>query len=164
MSWTRKEIDDAFAHYRETAATAAATGEWRPWAELFTDDAEYVEHHYGRFTGRAAIHEWISRTMATPPNDEMNAFPVDWYVVDEDKGWVVCAIWNRMRDPGDGSTHQAVNWTLLKYAGDNRWSYEEDLYNPMEFGEMLKGWFSARRSGDAASTSPSPRSGGSAPA
>jgi uncharacterized protein (TIGR02246 family) len=131
----------------ERAARAAATGDWREWADQFTDDATYIEHHLGRFTGSKEIFDWISSTMATPPNSDMNAFPVEWYVIDEDKGWVVCAIANRMRDVGDGRVHQAVNWSLLKYAGDGKWSYEEDLYNPNEFAEMITGWYRAERAG-----------------
>ena len=52
---------------------------------------------------------------------------------------MVCQVWNRMKDPGDGSVHQEYNFTLLKYAGDGRWSYEEDIYNPMRFGAMVAG-------------------------
>lgn len=144
MPFTRAEMEDAFAHYRDVAARAAATGDWRPWADLFTDDAEYVEHFYGRLHGRDAIFRWIDETMHQSPNDEMTSFPVEWYVIDEERGWVVCCIQNRMSDPGDGSVHQEANWTLLKYAGHNQWSYEEDLYNPNEFTKMVTGWFAAR--------------------
>jgi hypothetical protein len=42
-----------------------------------------------------------------------------------------------MRDPGDGSIHQAANLSVLKYAGDDLWSYEEDAYNPMNFLPMV---------------------------
>jgi hypothetical protein len=28
----------------------------------------------------------------------------------------------------------------MKYAGDGLWSYEEDIYNPSHFVEMLNGW------------------------
>ena len=143
--YTRDEIELAFANFQEVAATSAATNDWRAWADLFTKDAEYVEHHYGRMHGRDAIYRWITETMHTPPNDEMTSFPIEWHVVDDDKGWVVCCVQNRMRDPGDGSVHQEANWTLLKYAGDNHWSYEEDIYNPLEFGEMIKGWFMAKK-------------------
>ena len=145
MTYTRQEMEEAFASYQAVAAKAAAANEWRAWADMFTDDAEYVEHHFGRFQGREAIYEWITTTMHTAPNDEMNAFPIEWYVVDEEKGWVVCKVQNRMRDPGDGSVHQEANWTLLKYAGNNHWSYEEDMYNPLEFGTMIKGWRAAVR-------------------
>ncbi|MGZ4517749.1 MAG: nuclear transport factor 2 family protein, partial [Mycobacteriaceae bacterium] len=36
--------------------------------------------------------------------------------------------------------HQSPNITILTYAGDNLWSCEEDVYNPMEFGAMVMGW------------------------
>jgi len=143
--FSRAEIESAFDHYQSVAASAAERNEWRAWADLFTEDAEYVEHHFGRFHGREAIFDWITATMKTPPNDEMNAFPIEWSVIDETKGWVVCCGQNRMRDPGDGSVHQEANWTLLKYAGNNQWSYEEDMYNPLEFGKMIEGWFAAKK-------------------
>jgi hypothetical protein len=43
-----------------------------------------------------------------------------------------------MRDPGDGSIHQAANLSVMKYAGDDLWSYEEDAYNPMNFLPMVR--------------------------
>jgi hypothetical protein len=140
----RSEIEDAFRNFQEVAATAGATGDWNPWAELFTEDAEYIEHLYGSFHGREAIRKWITETMATPPNDEMTSFPVEWYVIDEERGWVLCAVWNRMQDIGDGEVHQAINWTRLIYAGDGLWSSEEDIYNPAEFGTMMKRYLAAR--------------------
>ena len=142
--WTRSELEDAFGEYQRVAAAAGASGDWRPWADLFTEDAQYVEHLYGRMEGREAIHQWISATMGEYPGSEMPEFPIEWYVIDEERGWVVCQVWNRMADPGDGSIHQAYNLTVLHYAGNSRWSYEEDIYNPMRFGTMLKEWEGAR--------------------
>ncbi len=114
---TRDEIERAYAHYRRTAAEAGASGDWGPWADLFTEDAEYYEHLYGTFRGREAIRTWITGTMAEFPNVEMTEFPAEWWVIDEERGWVVCAVWNRMQDLGDEVLHQAINWSLLKYAG-----------------------------------------------
>ena len=78
--------------------------------------------------------------MSEYPGSAMSEFPIDWYLIDQERGWVVCQVWNRMRDPGDGSIHQEYNVTLLKYAGDDRWSYEEDIYNPAHFGTLLTNW------------------------
>jgi len=135
--WSRAELEDAFAHYRRVALAAGISGNWDPWAELFTEDATYIEHTYGTMGGREAIRRWITKTMSTYPGSAMPHFPVEWYIIDDERGWVVCQLWNRMVDPGDGSIHQAYNFTLLKYAGDNLWEYEEDIYNPAHFASMI---------------------------
>jgi hypothetical protein len=83
--FTRDELEEAFAAYQQAAATAGATADWAAWADQFTEDAVYVEHHYGRFDGREAIRAWITETMGTFPGNLMPEFPIDWYVVDEDK-------------------------------------------------------------------------------
>jgi hypothetical protein len=50
-----------------------------------------------------------------------------------------------MKDPGDGSLHRTYNWTKLQYAGDGLFSYEEDVYNPNVFADMIKGWLKANK-------------------
>ena len=104
-----------------------------------------TEHHYGKMKGRKAILNWIQATMSEPLFSDMTEFPIDWYMVDEERGWIMCQVANVMDDPGDGSDHREYNWTLLHYAGDGRFSYEEDMYNPAEFGEMVKTWLKAKK-------------------
>jgi ketosteroid isomerase-like protein len=141
--FSREELEAAFEAYQAASAIAGVTGDWSAWAEQFTEDAVYVEHHYGRFEGREEIRAWITETMSTFPGNLMPEFPVDWYVIDEERGWVVCQVQNRMQDPGDGSIHQGANITILHYAGNGKWSYEEDVYNPVHFAEMLQRWKAA---------------------
>ena len=94
--WCRQEIEEAFEHYQQMALQAGTSGDWRAWADLFTEDATYIEHVYGTFGGREAIYNWIQKTMHTPPNDEMIHFPIDWSIIDEEKGWIVCKRSSRM--------------------------------------------------------------------
>ncbi|MCH7789172.1 MAG: nuclear transport factor 2 family protein [Acidobacteria bacterium] len=143
--WSRDELEEAFANYQRVALQAGTSGDWNDWADMFTEDATYKEHLYGEMGGREAIRRWITKTMAEYPNNEMHFFPIEWYIIDEERGWVVCQVWNRMADPGDGSLHQEYNFTLLKYAGDNRWSYEEDIYNPHGFGTMVEGYLATKQ-------------------
>ena len=75
--WTRDEIKEAFAEYQRKAADAGRSGNWREWADQFTDDASYVEHHYGEFHGREAIYAWISSCMAEYPGCDMPEFPIE---------------------------------------------------------------------------------------
>jgi hypothetical protein len=136
----RAELEAAFARYQSTVRRAVAEQDWTLFAGLFTPDADYNEHAYGRFRGRPAIADWAVRTMTTFPGNAMSAFPVAWSVIDAERGWIVCEIQNVMPDPGDGSTHRSPNLTILHYAGDNLFSYEEDVYNPARFVEMVAGW------------------------
>lgn len=138
--FARDEIEAAFRHYEATARRASETGDWTVWADLFTPDATYWEHLYGRFNGRAEIAAWITKTMTTYPGNQMPHFPSDWHVIDAESGRVVVYIQNRMRDPGDGSVHQAPNVSILEYAGNNQWSYQEDVYNVNDFVTMIAGW------------------------
>ena len=144
-TFTRDEIEQAFRVYQDAAAEAGSSGEWRAWADLFTEDATYVEHMFGDFSGREAIYEWIQSSMSQWPNSAFTSFPIEWYVIDEDKGWVICHVWNRLEDPGDGSIHQEYNLTVLHYAGDGMWSYEEDIYNPEKFAVVFGEWMTRRR-------------------
>jgi hypothetical protein len=148
-AFTRQELDDAFAVYQQGSEKAAASGDWATWAEQFTDDARYLEHAYGTFVGRDAIRGWITKTMAVFPGSCMSSFPIEWYVADDSRGWIVCEIWNRMMDIGDDELHQASNLTVLHYAGDGLWSYEEDVYNPADFMKMLQRWRRSAEEHDA---------------
>lgn len=136
----RTELQSAFEAYQASVAAIAATGDWARFADLFTKDATYREHAYGDFSGHDEIRAWIVKTMTTFPGSEMNGFPVAWSLLDAEQGRVVCEIRNLMRDPGDGSLHEASNITILDYAGDGRWSREEDVYNPQRFADMVLAW------------------------
>jgi SnoaL-like domain len=137
---TRPELEQAFEHYQETVRRATTERDWSLFAGLFTEDAEYNEHAYGRFTGRRAIAEWAVRTMTTFPGNAMVGFPISWAVLDPDRGWIVCEVQNVMADPGDGSRHQAANLTILHHAAGNQFRYEEDVYNPANFVAMIARW------------------------
>jgi ketosteroid isomerase-like protein len=139
-NWTREEIEQAFADYGQTVVEIGRTWDWSRYADLFTDDAGYVEHALGNMEGREAIRQWIVSTMNTFPGSEMPSYPVEWHSIDVDKGWVISKVMNRMKDPGDGSIHQTPVITVLHYAGDGRWSYEEDAYNPMNFLVMVQAY------------------------
>jgi SnoaL-like domain len=137
---SRVELEGALEHYQATVRRASTSGDWTLFASLFTANAKYNEHAYGRFEGRDRIAAWAVRTMTSFPGNCMVEFPVAWAVYDADRGWIVCEIRNLMRDPGDGSVHETPNTTILHYADENLFSYEEDVYNPMNFAAMVAGW------------------------
>ncbi len=148
MSFSRAEIEQAYEDYKSKVREITASGDWSAFADLFTEDAVYIEHLFGRFEGREAIRTWITKTMSRFPGNVMTSFPHEWSVIDEDQGLVVAQIWNDMPDPGDGKRYSAYNITILRYAGDGLWASEEDVYNPAAFDVMIKDWTGAKeRSG-----------------
>ena len=143
--FSREELQQAHDRMIEVANISAASGDWGPWSEMFTEDATYDEHHYGVMTGRAEILAWITETMSTWPNSEMKAFPHEWCVCDEERDRWICQIQNRFVDPGDGGVYEAPNITILQYAGDMQFSSEEDVYNPARFAPVVRAWIDASR-------------------
>jgi ketosteroid isomerase-like protein len=135
--WSREEIDTAFGEYSQAVVEIGRSGNWSRYADLFTEDAVYVEHAYGEMRGREKIREWIASTMGAFPGSEMPSYPTEWYSIDEDRGWIIGKFLNRMKDPGDGSIHETATLTVLRYAGAGLWSYEEDAYNPLNFLTMV---------------------------
>ena len=105
-NWTREELQQAHDEYVAAAHEAGRTRDWTIWADRFTDDATYVEHHYGTFAGKQAITDWIVATMGEWPNSEMTEFPHNWCVCDEERGRWICEIENRFDDPGDGQVYE----------------------------------------------------------
>lgn len=142
--WASTEIQRAFDHYQAAALKGAQQGDWRDWADMFTLDATYFEHQYGRFWGREAIYEWITGVMQPFPANSMVAFPITWHTIDEDRGWVICEVMNRMEDLGDGKIYQEPNITILHYAGNGLFKYEEDAYDRQRMGEMVVRWIKAK--------------------
>ncbi|MFW0796601.1 nuclear transport factor 2 family protein [Gordonia sp. CPCC 205515] len=145
-TFTHAELDAAFADFQRTVAEIAVSRDWDRFADMFTVDATYIEHAFGTMTGREEIRAWIWKTMTAFPGSHMTGYPSLWHVVDVPTSRVICEVDNPMRDPGDGSVISATNLTILTYAGEGLWSCEEDVYNPLEFGQAAMHW--CRRSAE----------------
>ena len=77
--YSRDELQRAHDNYVAVAAEAGRTGDWRAWANVFTEDADYIEHHYGVFAGRDKILEWLVPVME---HCREWSFPVEWVNID----------------------------------------------------------------------------------
>ena len=74
--WAKEELEEAFDKYQKAALKGAQSKDWSDWANCFTTDATYYEHHYGHFWGRERILNWITETMNQWPASEMTASSV----------------------------------------------------------------------------------------
>jgi len=145
--WSRQELDACFLNFRDVTDRAFIAGDLEPWVQCFSEDVVYRDLGYGfhggwdsEIRGRDAVRAWINGHYASYPNDQMKFWPVPWYVIDEQRGWVLCEWRNRMRDPGSGAVFEEKNYSRLEYAGNMRWSLEEDVYNPLRMRSMIEAW------------------------
>ncbi|CAM8636426.1 MAG: nuclear transport factor 2 family protein [Actinobacteria bacterium] len=138
-AFPREEIEQEFENYRKRGEIAVATGDWNQWADQFTDDAHYREHHYGYFKSQKEIRDWINGVMQPFPTME---FPVSYKFIEGNR--ISALIPNILPAPDgdDGYYGFDVN-TILHYAGNGKWSYEEDVYSPAEAGEVIGRWIAA---------------------
>lgn len=143
--WTRDEIEEHWAHYQQVARRCGPAGDWDEFVDLYTEDAVMVVSGQGAIGGREAIRRWYRETFSVEPMRWLVYYPVEWYMIDEHRGWLACQFWNRMADPGDGSIHQCSCFSLLKYAGDGLWSFEEDKLDPNEMARVIQGWYATKQ-------------------
>lgn len=138
-SFPADEIRAAYTRYIETRNRVEA-GElgWDALSAFFTDDATFIDPAWGRIEGIEAIQRFLVESMA---GLEDWSFPHEWTVVEGER--LVAGWWNRL--PGsrpDGSPYQAPGVSIMLYAGNGRFSYEEDLLNMAHVGELIResGW------------------------
>lgn len=131
----RSEIMAAY----EAFVAAGDAGDWNRWADLHTVDGVWNEHNYGLIEGREAIRSKINELMAAVP---MMTFPVEWVAIEGNR--VVYYPWQVLPDPtGGDEVYRFGCVTILEYAGDGQFSYQEDVYNPRD-GEVVFGrWLAA---------------------
>lgn len=122
MPYSRDELEQAFRRYWRTGAVGE---DWDAWAELFTEDADYVEHVLGSLKGREAIRGWIKPIMAQY-GEIYTAY--EWHTVDADAGRVMVYMQNRRDHPSGSGVIDFPGITILDYAGNGQWKREEDFW------------------------------------
>ena len=136
---SKQEILETYDRYVKARDEAeAGTKGWDALAEFFTEDATFIDPAWGRVTGIAEITKFLAESMA---GLEGWSFPRDWTVVDGDRlvtGWQ-----NRL--PGqraDGTAYEARGISIMTYAGNGKFSCEEDLLNMVHVTELIQesGW------------------------
>ncbi len=140
--FSRDELQRALDNYSATVDRCSATGDWRPFADLFTVDVHYIEHAYGEFHGREEVRRWIVEVMAPFPHMR---FPHAWVAFDDDNDAIVVGIRNILDHPTEpGVEFEFPNVTRITYAGGGLFSREEDTYNPARDAPRVVGaWMAA---------------------
>lgn len=121
--YPKDELEDAFRKYWRTGAVGES---WDAWADLFSEDCVYLEHMYGEMRGRETVRTWIKPIMEK--YGELYT-KYDWHAVDPDGGRVVFYMQNRRDHPSGHGTIDFPGISILEYAGNGKWSKEEDFWS-----------------------------------
>ncbi|MEX2292668.1 MAG: nuclear transport factor 2 family protein [Acidimicrobiales bacterium] len=114
---------DRYLELRNRIEDGEAT--WIDLAEMFTDDAIYIDPAWGRIQGIDEIRSFLVESMR---GLEDWRFPVSFAAIEGDD---VVVAWRQVL-PGqrsDGTHFQQTGTSLLRYAGSGKFSFEEDLLN-----------------------------------
>lgn len=147
MPYPRAELEEMVQKWLDTNKHCEEIGDWRPLAELFTEDATYGWNlgPNGNFMciGRDQIRD-IALAQEMGGLDGWT-YPYQEVLIDEVKGQVV-GFWKQIADAKrtDGSDYevQGIGGSWFRYAGNFQWSWQRDFFDHINagtvFGAMMK--------------------------
>ncbi|MFB4316811.1 hypothetical protein [Actinomadura sp. 21ATH] len=132
--FSREEMDDMVQHWLDENKRCEELGDWRPLADLYTEDATYG-WNMGPNQDFMAIGRDEIRNIAL--GQEMGGldgwtYPYQSILVDERKGEVV-GFWKQIADVRreDGGAYEVagIGGSWFRYAGNRQWSWQRDWFD-----------------------------------
>ncbi|GAA4638125.1 nuclear transport factor 2 family protein [Actinoallomurus vinaceus] len=146
-AFPREELDEMVRRWLEANRRCEEAGDWRPLAEMYTENATYG-WNVGPGQDFMAVGREEIRDLAL--GAEMGgldgwSYPYQSILVDDRKGEVV-GFWKQVADARrpDGTPYevQGIGGSWFHYAGDFRWSWQRDWFDlgnvTAVFVEMMK--------------------------
>jgi hypothetical protein len=132
--YPREELEEMWDRWIQANKDAEAVGDWRPMADLYTEDATYGWNlgASGEFmaVGREQIRDWALGL-------EMEGldgwqYPYEQVLID-DKAGQVLGLWRQVADATreDGSHYEiaGLGGSWFRYAGNYEWSWQRDWFD-----------------------------------
>ena len=138
MAYDRAELDEMVQRWVEENIRAEKAGDWRPLADMYTQDATYG-WNYGPTQEFMAVGREEIRELAL--GQEMMGlegweYPYQQFVIDDRSGDVI-GFWKQRneRSRPDGSRYevQGIGGSWFRYGGKFQWSWQRDFF---DFGNV----------------------------
>ena len=146
-SFPREELEEMVERWLQANRDAEAAGDWRPMADLYTEDATYgwnygPEHEF-MAVGRDEIRD-VALGIEMGGLDGW-VYPYEEILIDDRKGQVV-GFWRQIATATrtDGTHYEVagIGGSWFGYAGDFQWSWQRDWFDygnaAALFLEMMK--------------------------
>ncbi len=134
-AFPRAELEEMVERWLQANRDAEAAGDWKPMADLYTEDATYGWNY-----GARRPTSWPSaatRSARSPSGLEMDGldgweYPYEEIVIDEAKGMVI-GFWRQIADAtrADGSRYEiaGIGGIWFRYGGDFQWRWQRDWFD-----------------------------------
>ncbi|WP_036497324.1 MULTISPECIES: hypothetical protein [Nocardia] len=136
--FSRDELDEMVRRWVVENERCEAAGDWRPLADMYTEDATYG-WNYGPTQEFMAVGREEIRELAL--GQEMDGlegwtYPYQEFVVDERSGNVI-GLWKQVnentRPDGSHYSPEGIGGSWFRYGGDFQWSWQRDFF---DFGNV----------------------------
>jgi len=133
-AYPREEIEEMVERWLQANRDCEAAGDWKPLADMYTEDATYG-WNYGPRTDFMAIGRDEIRELAL--GAEMGGldgwqYPYEEILIDDKQGFVV-GFWRQVADDhrDDGTQYEVhgIGGSWFRYAGDFKWSWQRDWFD-----------------------------------
>ena len=132
--YARDELEEMVERWIDTNKHCESIGDWRPLADLFTEDATYG-WNLGPKEDFMCVGRDEIRDIAL--GQEMGGldgwtYPYQEILIDERKGQVI-GLWKQIADAkrADGSKYEVggIGGSWFRYAGHFQWSWQRDFFD-----------------------------------
>lgn len=133
-AYPRAELEEMVQRWLDANRKAEEVGDWRPMAELYTEDATYG-WNFGPKEEFMAVGRDEIRDLAL--GEEMRGldgwqYPYEEILIDEAKGHVV-GFWRQIADAkrADGTAYEVagIGGSWFRYGGNFQWSWQRDWFD-----------------------------------
>ena len=133
-AYPREEIEEMVQRWLEANRVAEAAGDWKPMADLYTEDATYGWNFGPREEFMAVGREEIREIALGSEMFGLDGweYPYQEILIDNRKGQVI-GLWKQVADAkrADGSDYEigGIGGSWFRYGGDFRWSWQRDFFD-----------------------------------
>lgn len=133
-AFPREELEEMVERWLEANRKAEAAGDWKPMAELYTEDATYGWNFGPKeefmAVGRDEIRD-IALGLEMAGLDGWE-YPYEEILIDDKKGQVL-GLWRQIADATreDGTRYEiaGIGGSWFRYAGNFQWSWQRDFFD-----------------------------------
>ncbi|MGW5570945.1 nuclear transport factor 2 family protein [Nocardia thailandica] len=136
--YTRAELDEMVERWLAENKRCEELGDWRPLADMYTEDATYGWNYGPKQEFMAVGREEIREIAVGQEMDGLEGwrYPYQHVVIDERTGDVV-GFWKQTsdatREDGSHYTVEGIGGSWFRYGGNFQWNWQRDFF---DFGNV----------------------------